>query len=139
MGPRTSNLTKWLEHHPLLAAFGALFLILFTVAMAAFFVDSRIERLEDTLRYGRSVELPTDDGSEFTAEPGGGQLLYVPAYSHIYSRGGEANLLEITLSVRNTDLDQPITLVAVDYYDTGGKRVRQFLERPTRLAPLATT
>ena len=67
-----------------------------------------------------------------------GQTVYVPVYSHIYHRGGMAFLLEVTLSVRNTDRSAPITVTAVDYHDTQGRRLRKHLDRPLRLPPLAT-
>ena len=51
-------------------------------------------------------------------------IVYVPVYSHIYARGGKPYLLEATLSLRNTDTDLSISIVRVDYFDTGGKLVR---------------
>lgn len=47
--------------------------------------------------------------------------------------------LTATLSVRNTDLENPIILTAVDYYDGGGKLVRNYLDQPVELNPLAST
>ncbi|MEW5734773.1 MAG: DUF3124 domain-containing protein [Thermodesulfobacteriota bacterium] len=68
-----------------------------------------------------------------------GQTVYVPAYSHVYFGDREGNfLLTVTLSVRNTDCNSPITLSSVDYYDTDGKMVRAFLERPLSIAPMAS-
>jgi len=67
-----------------------------------------------------------------------GQTVYIPVYSHIYARGGRAFLLEITLSIRNTDPSHAITVNSVRYHDTGGKIVREHLEDPIRLAPLAS-
>ena len=66
------------------------------------------------------------------------QTVYVPVYSHIYygDRQGFINLT-ITLSVRNADPTRPITLVAVSYYDSNGKLVRNYLDQPLELAPLA--
>ena len=138
MGRQKSALAAWLEYRPLLAPAGALILGVLVIAVAALLLDSRIERLEDTLRYAPGVHLPANAGAEMAAGVREGHLLYVPAYSHIYSRGGKANLLEITLSIRNTDLHDSVTLVSVDYYDTSGKQVRSFLQQPVRLGPLAT-
>ncbi len=65
-----------------------------------------------------------------------GQTVYVPAYSHIYIGNREQPfLLTITLSIRNIDAKHPVTLTAVDYYDTEGKRIRQYLEKPVSLGP----
>lgn len=69
-----------------------------------------------------------------------GQTVYVPVYSHIYA--WEQNLtvnLTATLSVRNSDLTHPIIVVSVSYYDSRGKLVRDYLEQPIELEPLAST
>jgi len=59
-----------------------------------------------------------------------GQTLYVPVYSHIYSGvKGRPFDLAATLSLRNTNLQNPITLVSVKYYDSAGKLVEDYLSR----------
>jgi hypothetical protein len=47
-------------------------------------------------------------------------------------------LLEATLSIRNTDLKNPVYLRAVHYYDTVGKLAKRFVDRLIRLEPLQT-
>lgn len=65
-----------------------------------------------------------------------GQTVYVPAYSHIYVGNREQPfLLTITLSIRNIDAKHPVTITSVDYYDTEGKRIRQYLEKPVSIGP----
>jgi len=65
-----------------------------------------------------------------------GQTVYVPAYSHIYVGNREQPfLLTITLSIRNTDAKHPVTITAADYYDTEGKRIKKYLEKPVSLGP----
>jgi len=65
-----------------------------------------------------------------------GQTIYVPAYSHIYVGNREQPfLLTITLSIRNTDARYPVTITTADYYDTKGKRIRKYLEKPVSLGP----
>lgn len=69
-----------------------------------------------------------------------GQTVYVPAYSHIYMWNQSQTMnLAATLSVRNTDMTNPIIIAAVDYYDSDGQLVRQYLEQPVELGPLAST
>lgn len=69
-----------------------------------------------------------------------GQVVYVPAYSEIYTRGdGQTIDLAITLSVRNTDLEHPILVTVIRYYDTNGNLVKDYLERPVQLGPLASS
>lgn len=69
-----------------------------------------------------------------------GQTIYAPAYSHIYSGNKQVqSLLAVTLSIRNTDPNHAIKILSVDYYDTEGKRLKQYLSAPIVLSPLATT
>jgi len=68
-----------------------------------------------------------------------GQTVYVPAYSHIYHGNREAQLLlSVTLSIRNIDLDNPLVVSAVDYYDTQGKLLKHFIAAPVSLGPLGS-
>jgi hypothetical protein len=66
------------------------------------------------------------------------QTVYVPAYSYIYSSGGQRALLETTLSIRNTDPDDAIRIKGVDYYDTNGELVSRQLSEPAQLKPMGT-
>lgn len=47
--------------------------------------------------------------------------------------------LSATLSIRNTDLTNSIIITSVRYYDTDGQLIRQDVERPVSLKPLAST
>jgi hypothetical protein len=47
-------------------------------------------------------------------------------------------MLETTLSIRNTDPGEPISLTAVKYYDTNGTLLKEYLNGEMTLAPLAT-
>ncbi len=68
------------------------------------------------------------------------QTVYVPVYSNVFSGPRKRPLqLEATLAVRSTDPSAVLRITAIDYYDTGGKLVRRFLERPRTLGPLAST
>jgi hypothetical protein len=70
----------------------------------------------------------------------GGQTVYVPIYSHIYSGlKGRPFSLAATLSIRNTDPKNAITLVSVKYYDSDGKLVKEYLGKPAELKAMATT
>ena len=69
-----------------------------------------------------------------------GQTLYVPVYSHIYSGDRERPVyLAVTVSIRNTDPGHAIRLAVVDYFDTEGRRLQQFIAEPVVLPPLAST
>ena len=45
-------------------------------------------------------------------------------------------LLRVTLSIRNIDPAYPIKISLVDYYETQGKLLKKFIERPISLNPL---
>ena len=69
-----------------------------------------------------------------------GQTIYVPIYSHIYYENRQKSFdLAATLSIRNTDLTKPMIVTAVRYYDTNGKLLRQYVEKPIQLDALAST
>jgi Protein of unknown function (DUF3124) len=51
-----------------------------------------------------------------------GQTVYVPVYSHIYHHNKQEIFeLAVTLSIRNTDLTNPIVITSVRYYNSEGK------------------
>jgi hypothetical protein len=69
-----------------------------------------------------------------------GQSVYVSIYSHVYS-GLKARPFDLAaiLSIRNTALNQPVTIVSVKYYDTEGKLLKEYLDEPLQLKALAST
>lgn len=68
-----------------------------------------------------------------------GQMIYVPAYSHIYSGNKELpSLLAVTLSIRNTDRNHPITILSVEYYETQGKLLKKYISSPLVVNALGT-
>jgi len=69
-----------------------------------------------------------------------GQTLYVPVYSNIYSAPKKIPFnLSATLSIRNTDMANTITVVSADYHDTRGKLVKRYYLKPLTLGPLEST
>jgi hypothetical protein len=69
-----------------------------------------------------------------------GQLVFVPAYSEIFYGYADQTLeLTTTLAIHNTDLSIPIIVNSVRYFDTDGNLVREFIEQPVQLHPMATT
>lgn len=66
-----------------------------------------------------------------------GQRVYVPAYSHIYSGNKEKPfLLTVTLSIRNIDPMHIIKITRIDYYETQGKLLKNFINKPMILNSL---
>jgi hypothetical protein len=75
--------------------------------------------------------------AEYNTKLSKGQLVYVPAYSHIYSGDREKPfLLTVTLSIRNIDTMHQINVTAVNYYETQGKLLRKKIDKPLTLNPL---
>jgi len=69
-----------------------------------------------------------------------GQTVYVPAYSHIYHGDKELPFyLTVTLSIRNTDQHNPITIQSVEYRNSEGKLIKHFTEKAVKLGALAST
>jgi len=69
-----------------------------------------------------------------------GQTVYVAVYSNVFSgdRAQPFNLAGM-LSIRNTDPDSPLKITAIGYYDNDGKLLKQHLQKPQMLNPLAST
>ena len=68
-----------------------------------------------------------------------GQSVYVPVYSHIYHGDRDKQFdLTATLSIRNTDPKQEITIISVDYYDSQGNLLKNYVEQPIKLKNLAS-
>lgn len=68
-----------------------------------------------------------------------GQIIYVPAYSHIYHVRRDRDFqLTVTLSVRNPFPWRSVTILRVDYFDSSGRFIRGYLDGPTVLGPLET-
>lgn len=108
------------------------------VLLLTLYLGSEFRVLEDQLRYMPPVMQQASSTGSMEIDIIEGQTVYVPAYSHIYSRGGEPHLLEITLSIRNTDPDRGIRLASVRYFDTRGNLVKSYLDGGLALAPLET-
>ncbi len=123
---------------------GAIAIVLIPVLIYVVYLNRRFDAFEETLQHNPPDALLSDEGGRrdlyhLASNPVEGQVVYVPAYSHIYHTEGEPLLLTITLSVRNTSLDSDITVKSVRYFDTRGVEVRSYLANPVRLPALATT
>jgi hypothetical protein len=60
----------------------------------------------------------------------------VPVYSHVFGGNREVPVyLTATLSLRNTDLEEPIVIESVTYRDSEGRPLKEYLAEPVRLRP----
>ncbi|MFH5804142.1 DUF3124 domain-containing protein [Alienimonas sp. DA493] len=121
---------------------GALFMA------GAIYLDHRLASVEEGLEYSDPTEESADVAAGSAAgespavvpvHPARGQTVYVPAYSHVYHEKGDAHLLTVTLSARNTDPDRDLVVTHVAYHGTDGREIRSFLKQPIRLGPLASS
>ncbi len=66
-----------------------------------------------------------------------GETVYVSVYSNVFSAPKQMPFyLGAILSIRNTDLSNSFTVVTADYYDTKGRLLKQYYQKPVTLAPL---
>ncbi len=139
----TEEVEKFMRQFKMLIA-GIVIVLLLPLMIYTLYLDRRLEGFVDTLRYRPPHEVDEfaaeeNAGDALIANPVQGQVVYVPAYSHIYHDDGDPYLLTITLSVRNTSLDREIIINSVRYFDTKGKEVKSYLAKPLRLPALAAT
>ena len=100
-------------------------------------MGNKLNELEEQIQFSAPVGL--DGAVRLPAEMiADGQAVYVPAYGHIYARGGQAARLESTLSVRNTDPEHPMRVDRVRYFDSDGRVLRELAEEPLLLGPMQT-
>lgn len=73
-----------------------------------------------------------------------GQNLYLPIYSHIWhgdmAAGGERTrtLVSVSVSIRNTDPVKSIRITSAQYYDTDGKKLKEYVASPKTIGPMGT-
>ena len=70
-----------------------------------------------------------------------GVTVYVPVYSSLYlGLNVKQQMVELaaTVSVRNVSQAHPIVIEWVRYYDSKGKLVRDYVEKPAALPPLGS-
>lgn len=66
-------------------------------------------------------------------------LIYVPIYSDIYIDAQNQNhLLSATLSIRNSSFQDSLYISKIDYFNTNGKLVKQFIDGTISIPPMAT-
>jgi hypothetical protein len=73
-----------------------------------------------------------------------GQQLYLPIYSHIWhgevDKAGQPMkaLISISVSIRNTDPAKSISITSAQYFDTGGRKLKEYLVSPKSIGPMGT-
>jgi len=114
-----------------LATFG---LLLWTVI----YLGNHFETLENRLQY-QPPQVRKATENDMVIDSANRQQVYVPVYSHIYAKGGIPHPLETTLSIRNVERSQSIRVHSVNYYDSQGTIVKEYLDGVLEVAPLQTS
>ncbi len=132
-----------IEYAPILILVGISVSLLVVVVLGRR-LDRRLDSIENNLserlRYTEPKARTDSEADPISTSDdiGQGRFSYVPAHSHVYAGEGDAILLTVTLSIRNTDRRSPLRLLSAQYIDTKGKRLREFVTKPTEVAPLET-
>ena len=67
-----------------------------------------------------------------------GQVVFVPAYSEIYVSAKNTIPMIATVGIHNTDTEETIVIKSVRQYDTDGSLLKEFIEKPLLLEPIAS-
>lgn len=110
-----------------------LFLIILAVTFAG--CASQSEESSQPVVTQESVQVVSAEDLEVVK----GQVVYVPAYSNIFYADSERTWdLAVTVSIRNTDANNPIIIQSARFYDTGGNLVTDYVSESLELAPLGS-
>lgn len=139
--PRTDLWIDWFfvhfHHIALIGMAAALVIISAVTCQLKHSVTAVEESITEQLRFRPRASSGGIASGEL-ADTSGRHLVYVPAHSHAYGGEGEALLLTVTLSVRNTDLHSHMRVHSIKYFDTNGALLKEFLSEPVALRPLET-
>ena len=135
MEKNNNTITK---RHSSLSMLVAPFAVFIVLLVGIIYLGDRLHSLEDNLNYVPPVaqNIVADSHSIHITNA---QTVYVPIYSHVYSSGGSPQLLEATLSIRNSDPEKSIILLSAQYYDSQGKNLQNYLKGQLTLGPLQST
>ena len=111
---------------------GGIVLFLAPLAIYAFYLERRFETFAETLQPNLPQRLAGDDLARgdlqhLAVNPVEGQVVYVPAYSHVYHGKGEPHMLTVTLSVPVRLAPLCPTEVVVERDDAAGGSGANFL------------
>jgi hypothetical protein len=66
------------------------------------------------------------------------KTIYIPVYSHMYISSDNYIKMSISLNVRNTDIAEDLYIESIDYYNTEGKLVKNYIAQPHILKPMGS-
>jgi Protein of unknown function (DUF3124). len=107
-------------------------LALFSVVIFFAVFSCNSEKLKETNRHS-DFHAVTIDPSILAQQ----KKVYVPIYSDIYYMDAHHTFsLTATLSIRNVSLNDSIYIFSVDYYNSGGKKLRTYTESTLLVKPM---
>lgn len=108
-------------------------ILLLSACQHASTISSNFDRPEAWQLHLRPATL--EDGTPLAIH----ETIYLPVYAHIYY-SDHTRLLNLaeTVSIRNTDLQEPIILTSVRHYRTDGSLLKEYIDKPLLLKSLAT-
>ncbi|HNY50175.1 MAG TPA: DUF3124 domain-containing protein [Smithella sp.] len=110
--------------------------LILTLFLAVIFISCQNEESKNTLPVSVNPETMK------VADQGGrklrGQVLYMPVYSNIPHLKKQDYDLSAFLAIHNTDLTHQIKITKVDYFNTDGKLIKNFIASDQQIDPLAT-
>ena len=110
--------------------------LILTLFLAVIFISCQNEESKNTLPVSVNPETMK------VADQGGrklrGQVLYMPVYSNIPHLKKQDYDLSAFLAIHNTDLTHQFKITKVDYFNTDGKLIKNFIASDQQIDPLAT-
>jgi uncharacterized protein DUF3124 len=69
-----------------------------------------------------------------------GETLYLPIWHGDIGRDGRPTktLMSVSVSIRNTDPSSAIRMTSALYYDTDGKKLKEYVTKPNTIGPMGT-
>ena len=114
-------------------------LIVFYFSMSFFFFACLADKNSNKVSQAEKVIESNEIEGEIPVRYAHIDSVYVPIYSDIYSRRKDLHfLLTATLSLRNTSYSDTLLISAIDYFDTQGELVRNYLDKTIFLKPMAS-
>ena len=106
--------------------------ILYVVFLVMVMVSCSNSKVPET-KHHSSYHFETVDQSAFEQT----ELVYIPIYSDIYYVDSKHTFsLTATLSIRNTSFKDSIYVFSIDYYNSGGQKVRRYNESTLLIKPM---
>ncbi len=106
---------------------------LFSLAIIIALLSSCTSNSVPETKHHSEYHFTTVDKSKLAQQ----EQVYIPIYSDIYYVDSKHTFsLTATLSIRNTSFKDSIYVFAIDYYNSGGKKVRRYNDSTLLLKPM---